>query len=168
MRAPTSTVFLLTAFLVPATVFAQSSDNDYCTNATLSGDYAFRISGDLLPSGAPAVSRDGVAMTHFDGAGGLTQVDFVMSNGTPLSGPTDPLTGFHIGEHGWYQVNADCTGRAQITFPTPPGLESGAVIQLMFVVGERGRVIHAIVSNLVPPGSTTAVAASIHSDAEKL
>ena len=168
MRAPMSTALLAVAFLAPVTVLAQSGDNDGCTNATLRGDYAFRVSGNILPPTGAPISRDGVAMARFDGEGGLTQVDFVMSDGSPLSGPTDPLTGFHVGEHGWYKVYPDCTGRAEIRFPIPPGLESGAVIDLMFVLADRGRVMHSIVSKLVPPGSTTAVAVSIHSDAMKL
>lgn len=168
MRVPTSTALLATALLGPAAVFAQSGDNDGCTNGTLRGDYAFRLSGNVMPPAGAPISREGVAMTRFDGEGGLTQVDFVMSGGSPLTGPTDPVTGFHVGEHGWYKVYPDCTGRAEIRFPIPPGLESGAVIDLMFVLGDRGRVIHTIVSKLVPPGSTTALAVSIQSDAVKL
>jgi hypothetical protein len=164
---------LTATLLLPSALVAQSGDNDGCKNGTLSGDYSFRVSGAILPpvsQGAPPVQiqRDGVAMTHFDGKGKLTQVDFVMSNGVPLPGPADPLTGFHIGESGWYKVNPDCTGMAEIDFPTPPGGTSGAVIDLMFVLGNRGRSIHTIVSRLVPPNSTTPVAVSIHSDGEKL
>lgn len=107
-------------------------------------------------------------MTHFDGVAKLSQVDFVMANGVPVSGPPDPLSGFHTGESGWYKVYPDCTGTAEIQFPAPPGVSSGAVIDLMFVLSNHGRTIHTIVSKLVPPGSTTPVPASIHSDGEKL
>jgi hypothetical protein len=107
-------------------------------------------------------------MTHFNGQGRLTQVDFLMSNGLPTAGPTDPLTGFHVGETGWYKVFPDCTGMAEIDFPKPPGGTSGAVIDLMFVLSNHGNTIHTIVSRLVPPNSSTPVPASIHSDAEKL
>jgi hypothetical protein len=156
------------AAALPLCAQAQSSDNDGCTNATLSGDYAFRLSGQLLPPNAAPVSRDGIAMTHFDGFGGLTQVDFVMSNGVELAGVPDPITGFHIKESGWYHVNSDCTGSAEIRFPAPPGIDSGAVINLMFVLGDHGRLIHTIVSSVLPPGSTMPVPVSIHSDGEKL
>ena len=159
---------LIAALSMPVGAFAQASDNDGCTDRTLAGDYAFRVSGQLLPLGATPVIRDGVAITHFDGEGGLTQVDFVMSNGSPMPGPADPRTGFHVGEHGWYKVFPDCTGRAEIRFPIPPGLESGAVIDLMFVLADHGRIIHTIVTSAVPPGSKTPIPASIHSDAEKL
>jgi hypothetical protein len=156
---------------VPCSALAQSTDHDGCTNATLRGDYAFRVSGSALlpmPSGNAWVDREGVAMGHFDGEGGFTQVDFVMSNGVAVSGPPDPLTHFHTGEIGWYKVNADCTGQAQIRFPAPPTFDSGAVIDVMFVLSERGRGIHMIVSQLVPPGLTTPVPVSIHSDGERL
>lgn len=159
---------LALAFFLPPAALAQSGDTDGCTNSTLTGDYAFKVSGQILPPGAPAVQREGVAMTHFDGEGKLTQVDFLMSNGTPTAGPTAPLTGFHIAESGSYKVFPDCTGQAEIRFPTPPGLSSGAVIDLMFVLSNHGNTIHTIVSRLLPPGSTTPVPASIHSDAEKL
>jgi hypothetical protein len=146
---------------------AQTGDYDGCTNATLNGDYAFRVTGQILPPGGAPISREGVAMTHFDGQGGLTQVDFVMANGVPLPGATDSQTGFHTGESGWYKVSSDCTGTAEIQFPAPPG-STGAVIDLMLVLSDHGRTIHSIVSRLVPPGSTNAIPASIHSDAEKL
>ena len=41
-----------------------------CTNATLKGNYAFTVSGEIFlatPDGLVTVQRQGVAMTHFDG-----------------------------------------------------------------------------------------------------
>lgn len=168
MRAHMAALSLILACSISAGARAQSADNDGCTNASLFGDYSFRIDGQLLPPGGPPIARQGVAMTHFDGAGGLTQVDFVLSNGTPLAGPADPTTGFHIHEQGSYKVNADCTGSAVIHFPAPPNTASGAEIDLMFVLGDHGRVIHTIVSRVLPPGSTTPIPASIHSDGVKM
>jgi hypothetical protein len=168
LKALSTGLLLVLACFIPGGAYAQSGDNDGCTDATLFGDYAFRIDGQLLPPGGPPITRAGVAMTHFDGAGGLTQVDFVMSNGTPLPGPADATTGFHLYEHGSYTVNPDCTGSAKIYFPAPPGLASGAEIDLMFVLGEHGRTIHTIVSRALPPGSTTPVQVSIHSDGVKM
>ena len=161
-------LLLLAALLSSITAFGQSNDEDGCSNATLTGDYAFRISGQILPPGGTPIDREGVAMTYFDGSGKLTQVDFVMANGAPTPGPADPLTGFHVGETGSYTVFPDCTGTAEIDFPTPPGGTSGAVLDLLFVIGGRGKTLHTIVSRLVPPNSTKPVAVSIHSDAERL
>jgi hypothetical protein len=152
--------------LISATALAQSVDSG-CTTNTLYGEYAFRISGQIYgPTGAVVQQRDGVALTHFDGAGHLTQVDWVMSNGFPLAGPTDKA-GFHTSETGTYTIFPDCIGTAKIDFPAPPG-STGAVINLMLVLSNHGRTIHTIVSQLIPPGSTTAVPVSIHSDGEKL
>jgi hypothetical protein len=162
-----SLLFLISALLIPAAVFGQESDHDRCTNAALIGAYAFRVSGQVLPPGGGSVDREGVAMTRFDGKGKLTQVDFVMSNGLPVPGQADPVTGFHINETGWYRVNSDCTGMAEIQFPGPPGSSTG-VIDLMFVLSNRGRTIHTIVARLVPPGSADSIPASIHSDGERL
>lgn len=168
MRVHISAMLLVLACSISGVALARSGDNDGCTNATLFGDYAFRVDGQLLPPGGPPIAREGVAMTHFDGAGGLMQVDFVMSNGAPLAGPADPITGFHIQEQGTYQVNPDCTGSAVIHFPAPPNVSSGAEIDLMFVLGDHGRIIHTIVSRALPPGATTPIPASIHSDGVKM
>ncbi|MGH9700632.1 MAG: hypothetical protein ACRD52_14405 [Candidatus Acidiferrales bacterium] len=157
------------AFLILAgTALAQGTDHDGCSDSTLNGDYAFRLSGQIFNPNGTTTLRDGVAMTHFNGSGVLNQVDFVMSNGTALPGLTDPTTGFHADESGSYTVNSDCTGSAEIDFPAPPGVSSGAVIKLKFVIGDHGRTIHAIVSELIPPGLKTPVPVSIHSDAEKV
>ena len=117
------------ALFIPAATFAQGSDHDGCTNETLKGDYGFRISGNILnAAGAPVVNREGVAMTHFDGEGGLTQVEFVMANGVAQPGPADPVTGFHIDERGTYTVNSASTGSSVIQFTVPPHFTSGAEI----------------------------------------
>jgi hypothetical protein len=138
-----------------------------CSNATLRGAYAFRISGEVFVPGTStiAVYNDGVAMTTFNGMGGLTQEDWIVRNG--VSDPP-PTQGLHGNENGTYTVNADCTGSAQINFPIPPGGTSGAVVKLKFVLADNGRVIHTIVTSSTPPNTTVAVPANIHSDAEKL
>ncbi|MBV8811875.1 MAG: hypothetical protein JO033_24660 [Acidobacteriaceae bacterium] len=159
------------ASLIPSLALGQNSDHDGCSNETLKGDYAFRISGNILNSaGTPIINREGVAMTHFDGKGGLTQVDFVMANGLAQPGPADPVTEFHIDEWGTYTVNSDCTGSAVIHFPAPPHETYGAEIDLKFVLSQAGRTIHTIVTKLIPPYTTkpVPVPVSIHSDAEKL
>ncbi len=160
------------AVSLPSAAQAQASDNDGCKLSTLKGDYATRISGQVFNSnGAVVNQRDGITMQHFDGEGGLTQVDFVFGNGGIVPGPTDPTTGFHINETGTYQVNSDCTGSATINFSSPGAGLSGAVIRVMFVLSNHGRTMHQIVSSLTPPGPTgnqMSVPANIHADGEKL
>src|SRR5260370_9646900 len=53
-----------------------------CSNATLEGAYAFRVSGEIFVLGTTtiAVYRDAVAMTTFDGIGGLTHADLLLGN----------------------------------------------------------------------------------------
>lgn len=160
------------ALSLPSAVQAQGNDNDGCTLSTLKGDYGLRISGQVFNSaGSIVTQRDGIVMQHYDGAGKLTQEDYVFANGVLVPGPPDPITGFHIHESGTYTVNSDCTGSAEVSFPSPGSGLSGAVIQVMFVLSNHGRTIHQIVSSLTPPGPTgkqAAVPANIHADGEKL
>jgi hypothetical protein len=144
-----------------------------CSNETLNGTYGFRVSGMILggteasPTSTVAMFRDGVALTTFDGQGGLTQEDFVLGNGVLTPGPTDKETGFHDMESGTYTVHADCTGTFTINMPVPPGDASGAVIVTQFVLTNKGNTIHTIVSSLTPPNGSEPVPTSIHSDGEK-
>jgi hypothetical protein len=138
----------------------------HCSSATIKGDYAFRVSGEVF-TGAGIVYRDGIALTHFDGEHSLTQNDYVLANGVPVPGPT-ASNGFHTDETGAYSVNDDCTGEAEIDFPAPPGGTSGAVIKLFFIISDDGRVLNAIVTSLTPPNATEAVPANIHSDAVRV
>jgi len=148
-------------------VRAQSIDQDGCSAATLNGDYAFTVSGTIWvtdPQGVlEEVQRGGIAMTHFDGVGGLSQVDFVVSGHNNLPAPppppTDPVTGFHTMETGKYTVNSDCTGTFTINSP-------GTMISVKFVLSNHGRAIHTIVTSLtLPSGPVTAL---IHSEGHKL
>ena len=164
MKFSASILVVTASFFV--VVVAAQAQAEACGNQTLHGSYAFRVSGEVFTPGG-VVNRDGVAMTHFDGNGNLTQVDWVVADGVPVPGPPNQY-GFHDMETGTYTVNPDCTGNAQINFPIPPNGTSGAVIDLMFVIGDSGRTIHTIVSGLTPPNSTTPVPANIHSDAVRV
>lgn len=166
---------LILAGFLSAGARAQSSDNDGCSDATLKGDYAFTVSGTIWVTDAQgvleAVQRDGIAMTHFDGTGGLSQVDYVLSGynnlpkppaGSPPP-PSDPVTGFNTDETGTYTVHSDCTGTFTITSPS-------AIIKVNFVLSDHGRAIHTIVTSLMmlKPSGPVAVQALIHSEGHKL
>ena len=117
---------------VPTPTYAQRNEESSergCSDALLSGDYAFTIGGQILaipasatpPATGVAFAQAGVSMMHFDGMGHFTQVDFTVINGAPSPGATNE-NGFRNGEMGTYTVNPDCTGSAEIDFPPPPGV----------------------------------------------
>jgi hypothetical protein len=155
---------------------AQGTDNDGCSNATLRGDYAFTVSGQIFIPNGPVIQREGIAMTHFDGTGGLSQVDVVLSSPNagppPGTSPIDAVTGFHTQETGTYTVHSDCTGTFTINFPsvtTPTGSQiPGAIIIVKFVLSNGGHAIHTIVTSLIPPGAPGPVPALIRSEGHKL
>ena len=105
-----------------------------CSNATLQGAYAFDVVGVFVDAPTPLPLR-GVAVTQFDGAGSLTQVDHVVFNGTPP--PVDWTAGT-----GSYHINADCTGVMQIDIPGSPF--SPVILRLS--VGANGTHINTVVS----------------------
>lgn len=153
-------------------------DNDGCTLATLHGDYAFTISGtfwtgpDLVNN---AVQRAGIAMTHFDGMGGLTQVDFVKASpnapALPALPPTDQVTGFHNKETGSYTVYSDCTGNFTIVNPDfVDTVIPGPVISVNFVISNGGREIHTVVTSLVvtTPAGKVSLPVLVRSDGYKV
>lgn len=103
-----------------------------CSDQWLRGAYAFTIDGSILSGPAPVLLR-GVAMTQFDGAGHLTQMDFVTANGTPMAADWRAATGS-------YQVNPDCTGSAEI-FP----VDGSPALRLRLVVFDRGNQVRTVV-----------------------
>jgi hypothetical protein len=121
--------------------FAQAQ---LCSDASLQGKYGQSIAGEFLGAPGGAVPQNGVAMTDFDGHGGLTQVDYVVIGGSP-TGP-----GFQS-ETGTYSVNSDCTGT--LTFEYSDGTQ----ITLQFVVVNHGNEFHTVVSKLVLGGKIQSV-----------
>jgi hypothetical protein len=144
---------------------AGAQDNDGCTNATLKGDYGFRV----VTRGPGSSVGTVVGMKHFDGAGNLTQVDFGITDGVPTPDEVNPTTGafqFRAGETGTYTVNPDCTGSMEIHL-VPPSVPGG-IIKIMFVLSNHGRAIHEVVAEFIPPGSTHPVLVTTYADDWKL
>src|SRR6516162_1382445 len=136
------------SFLLVVNVIPASANNTACSNATLKGSYGFTISGfQPNPDGTTSPLK-GVAITHFDGAGKLTQRDFVVTAGVPRPGNGNAATGFHfsMGETGTYTINPDCTGSAEIDMNAPVPFGSTGVLKLMLVVTNGGRAIHTVVA----------------------
>lgn len=114
--------------------FVESNlSSNHCSNRTLRGEYGFSIDGTVLAGTPNAFLLRGVAMTSFDGDGNLSQVDFATRNGVPLMPDWRPGVGT-------YQINADCTGTAQII----PG-DGSPALNLRLVVVDRGREVRTIV-----------------------
>ena len=149
---------------------AQADDNDGCSDGTLKGDYTFTLSGQILHADGTIDNRAGIAIRHFDGQGNISFIDFVASL-TPGRVPPGGINlnpAFRTGLTGTYHVNSDCTGTAEEDFPPPPGVSSGQVIKLIFVLSDHGREIHEVVASLVPAGGQTPVPVLIHADGAKL
>jgi len=159
------------ALLLGLSTLPAAADDDGCSNATLKGDYGFNIDGyQPNPDGTQSPIK-GIAITRFDGAGKLTQRDFVITAGIPNANNGNAQTGFvfSTGETGTYKLNQDCTGTMEIDLnvPVPPPLSSG-VIKLMLVVTHRGNAIHTVVSQITAPGNTTPTLNTTSSDAWKI
>ncbi len=163
-------LLMASTLLLGLNVMAAAADNNGCSNATLKGDYGFTILGDQPNPDGTRSPVKGIAITHFDGAGKLTQRDFVVTDGVPGADTGDSHTGFHFttGETGTYNVNPDCTGSAEIDLNVPVPFGSKGVIKLMLVVTNRGRAIHTVVSEFTPPGAMVPVLNTTRSDAWKI
>lgn len=105
-------------------------DSTGCSARTIRGEYAFTVTGEIGPARTPLRA---VALTTFDGQGGLEQVDFVTLNGVPQMSDWRRARGAYV-------VNRDCTG-AMVTTPEDgsPGL------RLRFIVSARGDQIYNVV-----------------------
>ena len=106
-----------------------------CNNKLIAGHYGFTIEGTKLGGQGPTGPQVGVAMTEFNGNGGLTQIDTVTVNGEVLADFTHPATGS-------YKVNSDCTGTFSLDFTDgrPP-------VTANFVVVEDGLEIDTVVTS---------------------
>jgi hypothetical protein len=122
------------ALLFASAIWAQDRPfQTVCTNATLEGDYGFIVTG-TRPSapGGPVETVVGVAMTHFDGNGNLTQTDNIHGSITGLAAPNRQGTGS-------YTINPDCTGAMKLSNPGSPTLT------LAIVVVDDGNEVRAAV-----------------------
>jgi len=110
------------------------SESPYCNNLLIAGTYGFTIEGAKLAGPGPTGAQVGVAMTEFDGKGGLHQIDTVTINGLVVSDWTHPKA------NGTYSVNPDCTGTFTIDFTDgrPPATAN-------FVVVDNGAEIDTVV-----------------------
>ena len=80
-----------------------------CSDRTLFGDYGTKVEGMLLgQNGGPNPPLRTLVLFHFEGNGNLTQRDYVVLNGKPLS------DNFREPSGGTYGIEPDCTGWAEL------------------------------------------------------
>jgi hypothetical protein len=144
MRVANLQSMLLSSVLL----FSSAQSGAQCSNQTLHGRYEFTITGQILTPPPAAGPVSGVAITEFDGAGHLNQVDHVVHNGTP------PVEDWRPG-NGSYFINSDCTGWMTIeSQPTDPA-DNSPELKLYIVVTKDSHEIRTVVS-----GSPTMPASS--------
>jgi hypothetical protein len=155
MRSWTSKGTLVAVISISALSGVARADDFGCSDATLKGKYAFGVTAYTppnLPDGPPAVAA---GIKVFDGKGNLTQRDY---RGDTVPAQFSPAAGKPNAETGTYQVGSDCTGSMVINLNKPVPVGSTGVIKVLFVISDGGRHIHEVVSEFIPPGSTTGAA----------
>jgi len=107
-----------------------------CNNQLIAGNYGFTVQGTKLGGLGPVGQQVGIALTYFDGQGGLSQIDTVTVAGNVVADFT------HTPATGTYSVNPDCTGTFTINFTDgrPPVVTS-------FVVVSNGNEIDTVVTS---------------------
>lgn len=125
-----------------------------CSNRTLRGRYAFTLTGQILTPAAAAGPVVGVAMTSFDGAGSLRQVDHVVHNGVVPAEEWRPAVGS-------YFVNSDCTGWMTISPQPTDASDNSPELKLYIVVSLDGHEIRTVVSGSPTTPPFSAVITSI-------
>lgn len=118
---------MLSAAQNPA--FAHDPKGKKCSNATLRGSYGIQMQGTRpAPGGTETVI--GVVVRHYDGEGGVTQVDNIKGSITGIV-PDRPGSGT-------YQVYEDCS--AVVDFQPAPGV----LIQERLVIVDNGHELRSI------------------------
>jgi hypothetical protein len=125
-------------FLMATAAGAQETRHPACSNATLTGDYGFTVTG-TRPSGPnqPIETIVGTAMTHFNGDGTLTQTDNIHGSLSGFTSPDRPGTGT-------YNLNPDCTGTMTLSNSGSPTLT------LRIVVVDNGDEVRTAVVDPLP------------------
>jgi len=119
----TSTAIALLTLSGLGAAYAQS-DSPACNNTLIRGNYGFTVQGNKLAGMGGTGLQVGVAMTEFDGKGGLSQIDTVTIDGKVVADFT------HTPATGSYAVNADCTGTftINVTDGRPPVVANFVVV----------------------------------------
>jgi len=123
----------LSASLLISSLPTAVSAEERCTDASLSGSYAFQVDGANISAPLPGGPGPfaAVGKNTYDGKGGMTGTIVISSNGVIIDASYT----------GTYSVNADCTGVKSAT------LNVGATVDFSFVIDDDLREIRMIVSD---------------------
>ena len=102
--------------------------NKGCSNATLSGTFAYTVTGSFVAAPAPLGLYAEAGAQTFDGNGSTTATGMSNTNGTVM-----PSAGT-----GAYTVNSDCTGT--FTLDIAPGITA----HYFFVISDSGAEYQAV------------------------
>ena len=114
---------------------AQAQAEDWrCNDELIKGAYGFTVQGTKLAGMGPVGSQVGVALTDFDGKGGLSQIDTVTIDGKVVADFTHPPA------TGSYKIDSNCTGSFTLVFADgrPP-------VTTAFIVVSGGAEIDTVV-----------------------
>ena len=128
-----ATALVLLTLAALGSGYAQSN-SPACNNKLIAGNYGFTVQGTKLAGAGPTGPMVGVAMTRFDGKGGLSQIDTVTIDGEVVADWT------HTRATGTYSVNSDCTGTFTINFK-----DNRPTVVTNFVVVANGDEIDTVV-----------------------
>jgi len=138
----------LLAILILTSTCAYAQDHRHvrhCSNATLTGNYGFTISG-TRPTGPPPAPLEAfiaLAITNFDGQGNLSQT-YGTSHGS-INGDSSTDTG-----SGTYSINDDCSGTMNLNLS---GRIPAVSLKLWVVVVDGGDQINLVVMTPTPNGT---------------
>jgi len=132
-----SAVAMGAALSMCATVALAHDRARTCSNASLEGTFGIQMSGTRPSSpGGPMETVIGVVVRHYDGRGGVTQVDNIKGS---ISGYVPDRLG-----SGTYHVNEDCS--AVVNFQPAPGV----LIEERLVIVDKGRELRSMTVLPVP------------------
>jgi hypothetical protein len=126
--ANTLAIAVATAFALGIAPTAQAADKG-CSNTTLLGAFAYRVTGFITAPPAEAGPFASVGTQIFDGKGGTTATAWISQNGNIV-----PVT-----IKGTYMVNPDCTGSITLQI-SPVGLTTHS----FFVIDDSGAEFQAM------------------------
>jgi hypothetical protein len=110
-----------------------NAQNKGCSNATLTGTYAYTSTGTITSPPALAGPVAEVGMQIFDGNGSTKAAPMLSSGGTIMQ----------LVISGTYTVNADCTGTMTLQVLSP----FQATINVSFVINNAGDEFQAMETN---------------------